>query len=1149
MSGLDQTDWPMIAPDVGRILLGEPNKALSGKRELRWGNHGSIALKIATGQFYDHEANEGGGVAWLIEHRGAGPVRRFLAENEFSEGTVSLDRYRVRKVEAQKAETQAARRKRDRAAGIWASGVPIEGTPAEVYLRSRGIDRWPSDAVRYSGGALVFPFKNDAGDVIAIQRIVLDAQGRKATKLSLGPIGKAKCILPGAGVLHLCEGPETGLSVWMATGAPVMICAGPISASRIGHVEAGPIVLASDAAEDGAPVAKTFAHACEAATNAGLTWRSAIPDGKPGTDWNDVLQAHGLDAVRARLGVGDWIKPQAPIVYPATYAAPQGGVDDARLIVEATLQKWAAGALDWVPPIEGEDNPARPPIEALRVSTGVGKSYAARVQVVAMVKELRARGDSRSIAVAVPRHDLGSEFVQEIKALGVTAEAWKSRMQTDPEQPGLSMCHRPKDADAAQKAGVDVSGTLCRAGAEQCAFFESCGYQKMQAKRPDVWIVPQAMLWNAPPKAIRPAALIVDEDPTGDIFGGFDGRPYALSLHDLGGALLGLAEKDPDTAADLERLTSALAAKLGEQSGKVRVHDIRSALGGGAADVEALRNRPYKAKIARPASPMTTGAELVNRLEEARPVNDRVKKTARLLGMVSDAMSADLDTVLGLSIETMQTPEGDGYKVARMKWRNRLHEGWAVPTIIMSATLQEQLLRHIWPELGAVTNAEAAMPHVKIRQITDSANAKSSLLDGEGRKRGRIKRIAHYVEARVFELGGRWLVVAQKDVVEALRPHLPTAALMIDTAHFNALSGLDEWCDVRGIIIIGRTQPSPRTVEAMAEMLTGRPAAVIEGDWYEKTPGALNMHGTGEGPGVFSQKGHGGEIIHGVDRHPDPIAELLRWSICEGELIQTAGRGRGVNRTSEAPLQIDLLTHIPLPFAVAEAGAFADFEPMPLGLLAARGVIPEMGAKGAWQMVAAILPDLFPSSEAAREMGKERSSGGNRISSIYGSPRVSGYMPGRAKLSGARYAVPVLLRDLADLRCIDPGATFEPDAVPASHVRRASMAIGPELEPFMEPPPRIEPFPTPPPVPLGCDEAEECAAFLEADGVPRREAERIARQSMDACRSGPRRALIWVISDAARPPLRGSRVATLYHPDLSGTFALARYPGAIGGAA
>jgi hypothetical protein len=148
MSGLDQIDWPAIAPAVGRILLDEPNKALSTKTHLRWGNHGSRALKLATGQFFDHEAGAGGCVTWSIEHHGAGPVSRFLDEHQFSDGTNSLNNCRAQRVVAQKTKTKTDWRKRGAVVKIWAAGVPIEGTPAETYLKSRSIDRWPSGLMR-----------------------------------------------------------------------------------------------------------------------------------------------------------------------------------------------------------------------------------------------------------------------------------------------------------------------------------------------------------------------------------------------------------------------------------------------------------------------------------------------------------------------------------------------------------------------------------------------------------------------------------------------------------------------------------------------------------------------------------------------------------------------------------------------------------------------------------------------------------------------------------------------------------------------------------------------------------------------------------------------------------------------------------------
>ncbi len=52
---------------VARHLLGEPNEALSKKNELRFGNHGSLAVDLKKGIWFDHQNQTGGGVISLIE--------------------------------------------------------------------------------------------------------------------------------------------------------------------------------------------------------------------------------------------------------------------------------------------------------------------------------------------------------------------------------------------------------------------------------------------------------------------------------------------------------------------------------------------------------------------------------------------------------------------------------------------------------------------------------------------------------------------------------------------------------------------------------------------------------------------------------------------------------------------------------------------------------------------------------------------------------------------------------------------------------------------------------------------------------------------------------------------------------------------------
>jgi len=55
-----------IIVKVAQELLGEPNAQLSTKSELRYGNHGSLAIEVNGNTFYDHENSTGGGVVDLV---------------------------------------------------------------------------------------------------------------------------------------------------------------------------------------------------------------------------------------------------------------------------------------------------------------------------------------------------------------------------------------------------------------------------------------------------------------------------------------------------------------------------------------------------------------------------------------------------------------------------------------------------------------------------------------------------------------------------------------------------------------------------------------------------------------------------------------------------------------------------------------------------------------------------------------------------------------------------------------------------------------------------------------------------------------------------------------------------------------------------
>ena len=189
------------------------------------------------------------------------------------------------------------------AKAIWESALAARETPAEAYLRARGIMVPPPSDIRFARlsvgrsepmPCLVAAVRDVAGEVTGIQRIFLRADGKgKADmlepKLSLGRIAGGAIrfgrVKPGE-VLTVCEGPEDALSVRQMFGVPVWAAAG---ASNLPAMQFPPhirrVAIAADNDEAGRRAAQAAARAF---TLRGLVCRIIRPaaDCK---DFNDEL--------------------------------------------------------------------------------------------------------------------------------------------------------------------------------------------------------------------------------------------------------------------------------------------------------------------------------------------------------------------------------------------------------------------------------------------------------------------------------------------------------------------------------------------------------------------------------------------------------------------------------------------------------------------------------------------------------------------------------------------------------------------------------------------------------------------------------------------------------------------------------------------
>ncbi|WP_210526611.1 DUF7146 domain-containing protein [Rubellimicrobium arenae] len=202
------------------------------------------------------------------------------------------------------AEERAdAQRRAAQALAAWQEAGPITGTPAETYLRARGItcalppslrfhpEAWHPSARRWPAMVALV----EGGDGPAVHRTYLrpDGSGKadvEPTKAMLGSVrGGAVRLAGGPGPLVVAEGIETALS--LASGllrGPATVWAA-LSASGFTSLrlppEPGELIVAMDGDQAGQKAGDYLArHAAR------LGWSVSLLPAPEGRDWNDILQ-------------------------------------------------------------------------------------------------------------------------------------------------------------------------------------------------------------------------------------------------------------------------------------------------------------------------------------------------------------------------------------------------------------------------------------------------------------------------------------------------------------------------------------------------------------------------------------------------------------------------------------------------------------------------------------------------------------------------------------------------------------------------------------------------------------------------------------------------------------------------------------------
>ena len=1050
----DRTDIPLgeikerlrdQADDLFRSLWGEPNRDTLNKQEWRWGSHGSLAAIVRDGagkqrgSFYTHEGSQGGGpldaimfargcgfreaVAWSTTFLGIAPTEALppIPDHVLEE--------RAKKRAEQDAEAEAYRQQRtETAARTWNESVDPIGTLGARYLAKRAIhlpDIAPS-AVRWhpANGSLVFASTRDDGAMQAVQRIYLGQDARKlekpeldrrrlpAAKITTGPADGAAVRLPGptTGPILLAEGPETGLSVWQATGHETWIALGQLA--KLKPPAGRLVILCRDDDRKPKPehkgptpedrhrkfVAELRGRGHQVVTV--LPWSERRHDG---SDFNDVLQVDGNAGVAARINgaIPPDLPPEftapthtlnkaradlVPKVASSLRAAIRANIateaaEARRKAAQADLKAWDETAtLDEPTDFQREQRAALaeavaaplpdPPHHGFKVGLGIGKTHAVAEGIGTYLAEAHAAGIVRGVLWTAPTLALADQTAAMMAGNGTSVGVYRGRRAPNPNAEAL-----PKDANddsgrmcldlpavrLAHDAGANVAETVCGKERgedhERCVHYTACPFQLNNRTLRDKDVVVaahNALLQELPAKVEAGRGLTVVDETFWQAGLSTTELSIVHLVADLADAPVRGAGGEPDDFAT-DVLRSTMAAVQNALATHADATPLSSEVfrehGLDPAQCRGSAREQWRRKIPLDMRP---GMPIEERRAASREAatNKRIPAMAKLLHVVADILDGNRDALGRIELATVDLKAGPDRRVVLHHLKGLVQARLERPILHLDATMPVAAVRQYLPRLDVVAEIDAAAPHMRLVQVLSTRENRG----GWGRT-STIPDEAPHEEERDRRQGR---IDGLRDLVGLLHQQFGAGMVVtykaleeqfaglpgVATAHFNAVAGLNGHQDVAWAIVAGRPMPNPRATAEIVKQLFGR--WIDAADPVEMPAGLLMADGS--------------RRTIETRRFANADMEAVRKAIADDNVVQSIGRVRAVRRTSANPVAVLLLSDVVTPFPLA---AVTDWPTLALDRverMATRGLVfdsPTDAAKA--------FPDLFPTARAARD--------------------------------------------------------------------------------------------------------------------------------------------------------------------------------------
>ena len=561
-----------------------------------------------------------------------------------------------------------------------------------------------------------------------------------------------------------------------------------------------------------------------------------------------------------------------------------------------------------------------PPIVcALEAVTGIGKTTIIIEEIVSWLHE---HGELTPIIYAVVTHQLAEEIKEKFTKLGFDAQILRGYLASDPDHPInkrrlaenpdidkknlIPLCGMPRRVLLAMDTKQRIAETCCKRGKKVCPKYSTCAYRMQFAHYlksgtwPDVWIVASDMLFHAHIAFDKAKAVIIDESFYQK--GLLD--PFDIELRDL---------KDEQKVVYVGEHNSELRAKRGWLF-NVLQHQ-RNRFGG--VETEHLHEhvdiRECKEAILlewNEVSRISKELGLYPGMPEKLFAHAAEKKELIKAIKLAQIMIAVWEEIRWLLLHPEVQVSGRlqlGSGMLRWQGIAPIRKPFeSLPTLLADAVMPNRSILEVYHpqiELAAKINAKSS-PHTVLEQVLHAPTSSRKL-----NKKLNLEAVWRYIIQEWILIGRKsTLVICQKKVEVWLRQKGLPANVFIE--HYNNVAGKDRYKDVALGIFIGRPAPGPYEIEKIAAALFGEQQDTVPAP---KDRNAFVWYPAVEA-GILLASGDG--IKTTVDRHPAKMAEAVRWSVTDGELINAIGRLRLINRGPDNPVTAKLLFDNALPITV-----------------------------------------------------------------------------------------------------------------------------------------------------------------------------------------------------------------------------------------